>query len=115
MRMGFTMLVLALSAVFLNARLFIPLNEAVIVFAAALIPIASHAGISPWVVGFVLLILAETAFFPHQSPYIFLFDRITNAVDRDVRQVRLFHLLLIPFKLAAILVAIPFWHRIGVL
>ena len=115
MRQDFSLFILALSAVFLLARLFIPLNQAIIVFAAALIPIASNAGISPWVVGFVLLILAETAFFPHQSPYIFLFDRITSAVDRDVRQVRLFHLLLIPFKLAAILVAIPFWHRIGVL
>ena len=115
MRQDFALFVLALAAVFLIARLFIPLNQAIIVFAAALIPIASNAGISPWVVGFVLLILAETAFFPHQSPYIFLFDRLTSDVDRDVRRVQLFHALLIPFKLAAILVAIPFWHRIGVL
>ncbi|WP_462319903.1 SLC13 family permease [Halochromatium sp.] len=115
MRQDFSIFVLALAAVFLLARLFIPLNQAIIVFAAALIPIASNAGISPWVVGFVLLILAETAFFPHQSPYIFLFDRLTSDVRRDVRRVQLFHALLIPFKLAAILVAIPFWHRIGVL
>ncbi|MCF8002673.1 MAG: anion permease [Chromatiaceae bacterium] len=115
MRQDFGLFVLALSAVFLLARLFIPLNQAIIVFAAALIPIASNAGISPWVVGFVLLILAETAFFPHQSPYIFLFDRLTSEVDHDLRRVQLFHLLLIPFKIAAILIAIPFWHRIGVL
>lgn len=115
MRQDFALFVLALSAVFLLARLFIPLNQAIIVFAAALIPIASNAGISPWVVGFVLLILAETAFFPHQSPYIFLFDRLTSRVDRNVRQVQLFHALLIPFKLASIFIAIPFWHRIGVL
>jgi TRAP-type C4-dicarboxylate transport system permease large subunit len=115
MRQDFGLFVLALSTVFLLARLFIPLNQAIIVFAAALIPIASNAGISPWVVGFVLLILAETAFFPHQSPYIFLFDRLTSEVDHDLRRVQLFHLLLIPFKIAAILIAIPFWHRIGVL
>lgn len=115
MREDFSLFVLALAGVFLTARLFIPLNQAIIVFAAALIPIASSAGISPWVVGFVLLILAETAFFPHQSPYIFLFDRLTGSVDRSMRQVRLFHALLIPFKLAAILIAIPFWQRIGVL
>jgi di/tricarboxylate transporter len=115
MRQDFTRFVLVLAAVFLTARLFIPLNQAIIVFAAALIPIASNAGISPWVVGFVLLILAETAFFPHQSPYIFLFDRITSEVARKRRKVQLFHALLIPFKLAAILAAIPFWQRIGVL
>jgi di/tricarboxylate transporter len=115
MRQDFPRFVLALAAVFLTARLFIPLNQAVIVFAAALLPIASQAGISPWAVGFVLLILAETAFFAHQSPYIFLFDRLTGKVERRVRQVQLFHGLLIPFKLAAILLAIPFWQRIGVL
>lgn len=115
MRQDFSLFVLALSAIFLLARFFIPLNQAIVVFAAALIPIASNAGISPWVVGFVLLILAETAFFPHQSPYIFLFDRLTTGVNRDTRQVRLFHALLIPFKLLAILIAIPFWQGIGVL
>jgi di/tricarboxylate transporter len=115
MRQDFALFVLALAAIFLLARLFIPLNQAIVVFAAALIPIASNAGISPWVVGFVLLILAETAFFPHQSPYIFLFDRLTRGVDRDMRRVRLFHVLLIPFKLASILISIPFWQGIGVL
>jgi di/tricarboxylate transporter len=115
MRQDFSLFVLALAGVFLTARLFIPLNQAIIVFAAALMPIASSSGVSPWVVGFVLLILAETAFFPHQSPYIFLYDRMTGNVKRSDGRVRLFHALLIPFKLAAILIAIPFWQRIGVL
>lgn len=115
MRQDFSLFVLALSAVFLTVRLFIPLNQAIIVFAAALIPIASNAGISPWVIGFVLLILAETAFFAHQSPYIFLFDRLTHNLRPKTGRVQLFHALLIPFKLVAILVAIPFWERIGVL
>nr|WP_242469625.1 SLC13 family permease [Rhabdochromatium marinum] len=115
MQQHFGRFVLLLAAVFLLARLVIPLNQAIIVFAAALLPIASQAGISPWAVGFVLLVLAETAFFAHQSPYIFLYDRLTSGVSRDVVRMRLFHLLLIPFKLAALLIAIPFWKHIGVL
>jgi DASS family divalent anion:Na+ symporter len=115
MRQDFALFVMALSGVFLLARLVIPLNQAIVIFAAALIPIASNSGIAPWVVGFVLLVLAETAFFPHQSPYIFLFNRLTSDVAVSNRRVQLFHLLLVPFKLLAIYLSIPFWEEIGVL
>lgn len=115
MQQSFGRFVFMLAAVFLLARLLIPLNQAIIIFAAALMPIASSAGISPWAVGFSLLVLAETAFFPHQSPYMFLYDKMTAEVPRDLKRMRLFHLMLIPFKLAALLIAIPFWQRIGVL
>ncbi|MCG6861886.1 MAG: hypothetical protein LJE70_11490, partial [Chromatiaceae bacterium] len=90
-------------------------NQAILILAGALIPIASHAGISPWVVGFIILIVAETAFFGYQSPYIFLFRRITEQVGPDERKVQLFHGLLVVFKLLAIYLSIPFWQRIGVI
>ncbi len=115
MRQDFPLFVLALSVALLIVRLLVPLNQAIVIFSAALIPIASNAGIAPWVVGFIILIIAETAFFPYQSPYIFLFDRITKEVDRRERQVQLFHATLLFFKLVAIYLSIPFWQRIGVL
>lgn len=115
MQRHFWRFLLLLAPVFLLARLVIPLNQAIAVFAAALIPIAANAGISPWAVGFALLVLAQTAFFAHQSPYMFLYDRLTAEVPRELKRMRLFHLLLIPFKLAALLLAIPFWKSIGVL
>ena len=115
MRQDFPLFVLALSAVLLIVRLLVPLNQAIVIFAAALIPIASNAGIAPWVVGFIILIIAETTFFPYQSPYIFLFNRITDKVQHRERDVQIFHGVLIVFKLAAIYISIPFWQRIGVL
>ncbi len=115
MRQDFPLFVLALSVVLLIARLLVPLNQAIIIFAAALIPIASNAGIAPWVVGFIILIIAETAFFPYQSPYIFLFNRITHKIHYRKRQIQTFHGVLIIFKLIAIYLSIPFWQRIGVL
>ena len=115
MRQDFPLFVLMLSATLLMVRLLIPLNQAIVIFAAALLPIASHSGIAPWVVGFVILVIAETAFFPHQSPYIFFFDKVTGKVVYHRGQVRLFHGLLIAFKLIALYVSIPFWLRIGVL
>jgi DASS family divalent anion:Na+ symporter len=114
MRQDFPQFVLALSAVLLLVRLLVPLNQAIVIFAAALIPIAGNAGIAPWVVGFIILVIAETAFFPYQSPYIFLFDKI-NRVEYRLRDVQLFHGILIIFKLIAIYLSIPFWRYIGVL
>ena len=51
MRQDFTLFVFALSGVFLLVRLLIPLNQAILIFAAALIPIAGSAGVAPWLVG----------------------------------------------------------------
>lgn len=115
MRQDFALFVLVLSPVLLLARLLIPLNQAILIFAAALIPIAAQAGIAPWVVGFIILVIAETAFFAYQSPYIFLFRSITQEVSWDERRVQVFHGLLVGFKLAALYLSIPFWQRIGVI
>ena len=115
MRQDFALFVFALSGVFLIARLLIPLNQAILIFAAALIPIAGSAGVAPWLVGFIILIIAETAFFAYQSPYIFLFRNITTSVSWDERKVQIFHGLLVIFKLLAIYISIPFWQEIGVL
>ncbi len=115
MRQNFALFVLALAGIMLLVRLLIPLNQAILIFAATLIPIASNVGIAPWVIGFVILIFAETAFFGYQSPYIFLFREMTHKVSREERKVQIFHGLLVLFKLLAIYISIPFWLKIGVL
>lgn len=116
MRNDFSIFVLTLTGAVLVVRFFIPLNSAILIFAAALIPLASGAGISPWVVGFIILIMSETAFFGYQSPYILFFR---NLVKDDVTysevQVQLFHGILVLVKLGAIYASIPFWRAIGVL
>lgn len=116
MRNNFPLFVLALTGAILLVRLFIPLNSAILIFAAALLPLASGAGISPWVVGFIILIMSETAFFGYQSPYILFFrNLIKNEVTYSERKVQLFHGILILVKLGAIYASIPFWRAIGVL
>lgn len=116
MRQDFAWFVLLLTLTMLVVRLLIPLNSAILIFAAALIPLASGAGISPWVVGFVILIMAETAFFGYQSPYILFFRGLTRTqVSYSEKEVRLFHGVLVAVKLAAVYAAIPFWRAIGVL
>lgn len=116
MRDDFPLFVLYLSVTVLLVRLIIPLNSAILIFAAALMPIAEAVGVSPWLVGFIILIMAETAFFGYQAPYILAFRRMVKGqISYDEWRVQVFHLLLIPVKLAAIYLSIPFWNQIGVL
>lgn len=116
MRNDFVRFVLYLSLTVLLIRLVIPLNSAILIIAAALMPIAEATGVSAWLVGFIILIMAETAFFGYQSPYILAFQRLlAGQVPYQERRVQLFHLVLIPLKLAAIFLSIPFWISIGVL
>ena len=71
---------------------------------------------STWLVGFLILLLAETALFPYQSPYILYFRTITRrSVQPDERRLTGFHALLFAAKLLAVYLSIPFWKHIGVL
>lgn len=115
-RLDFEKFVLVLTSVTLVVRLFIPLNSAILILAAAFLPLASGAGISPWAVGFIILIMSETAFFGYQSPYILFFRNQVNAhVSYSEIKVQIFHGLLVLVKLGAIYASIPFWRNIGVL
>ena len=116
MRHDFHMFVLLLTGMILIVRLFIPLNSAILIFAAALIPLATGAGVSPWVVGFIILHMCGTAFFGYQSPYILYFRNIIkNEVPYVERKVQIFQGILVFVKLGAIYISIPFWLSIGVL
>ena len=116
MRLDFEKFILVLTAVTLAVRLLIPLNSAILILAAAFLPLAAGAGISPWVVGFIILIMSETAFFGYQSPYILFFrNQVAGHVPYSEGRVRLFHGLLVLVKVGAVFASIPFWHKIGVL
>ncbi|MCU7917507.1 MAG: anion permease [Candidatus Thiodiazotropha sp. (ex Epidulcina cf. delphinae)] len=116
MRHDFYLFVLVLTGMILLVRLFIPLNSAILIFAAALLPLASGAGVSPWIVGFIILHMCGTAFFGYQSPYIVYFrNLIKNKVPYKERKVQIFQGILVFVKLGAIYISIPFWLSIGVL
>jgi membrane-bound ClpP family serine protease len=101
--------------VILGVRLLIPLNSAILILATAAMPFAHQAGITPWLVGFIMLIIAETAFFAYQSPYIYFLRNLTQTISYSEARVQTFHALLIPCKLAAIYLSVPFWHHLGLL
>ncbi len=116
MRNDFALFVLFLTISILIVRIFIPLNPAILIFAAALLPISSGAGVSAWVIGFIILLMCGTAFFGYQSPYILYFRHLlNNEVPYIDRKFQVFQLILVLVKLAAIYISIPFWVHIGIL
>jgi FimV-like protein len=116
MRQDFPTFVFILTIVILIVRLFIPLNSAILIFATALLPIAVVSGVNPWMIGFIILLIAETAFFAYQSPYMLFYNNIIgNDITFNERQVQIFRGLLVFAKLAAIYISLTFWASLGIL
>lgn len=116
MRHDFQFFILILSGAILGVRLFIPINSSILIFSTALLPLATASGVSPWLVGFIILLMAETSFFNYQSPHIAYFSRVGKGdMELNERSITIFKALLVLVKLIAIYVSIPFWLSIGVL
>lgn len=116
MRHDFHVFVFILSMTILIVRLFIPINSTILIFATALLPIASASGVSPWLIGFIILIMAETSFFNYQSPHILYFCSVGKGdLEFNEWSITVFKGLLVIVKLIAIYASIPFWLSIGVL
>lgn len=108
--------VLMLSGAMFLARLALPINATVIVFATLLIPTALHIGFNPWLVGFVILLMSESFVWPYQASYYAQFISIAGPKSRtDDKRVLVVQIMLFAFKLVAIYVSIPFWETLGIL
>ena len=65
MRTDFAGFILLLAAITFVLRLVMPINAAIVILAAVFMPLADHAGINQWVVGFIILVLGEMWMFPN--------------------------------------------------
>jgi len=108
--------VLMLSGAMFLARLALPINATVIVFATLLIPTALFIGFNPWLVGFIILLMSESFIWPYQASYYAQFVSIAGPTARtdDVRVI-IMQVMLFVFKLIAIYISIPFWQSLGIL
>ncbi len=112
--LNFFILVLALAIFFV--RLALPINATVVIFASLLIPTAVNIGVNPWVIGFIILLLAESFIWPYQASYYSMFVSLTGPqACADDRKLVVLHCLTFVFKLVAIYASIPFWRYLGVL
>ncbi|OHB25994.1 MAG: hypothetical protein A2X84_13975 [Desulfuromonadaceae bacterium GWC2_58_13] len=116
MREDFKVFILLLAAAIFLVRLALPINATVVVFATFLMPAAVAIGVNPWLIGFLVLLLAESFIWPFQSSYYLQFASMTEStLQIESPRLALFHALLLLAKLAAIYASFPFWHYLGIL
>ncbi|SDU58451.1 SLC13 family permease [Desulfobacula phenolica] len=116
MRNDFKMFILMLCAMIMVTRFFLPMGTTNFIFATALLPLADASGISPWLIGFIILIISETSLFNYQSPHIGLYkDKSGDKPEFSEQKISLFRGMLLVVKLLAIYASIPFWIGTGIL
>lgn len=107
--------VLVLAAAVALLRLLLPGAPAFIVLATALLPLAPQLGLSPWVLGFMLLTLTEGFVLPHQHGVAAQVTAEARALGLQVQTRRLFaaHLAAYALRVAALLASLPWWQRLA--
>jgi DASS family divalent anion:Na+ symporter len=99
-------------------RFALPGGATTIIFATAMFPLATAAGVSPWLVGFVILVMSESHILPYQQPYdlqtrsLLVSNKMEHVID-DNRTV-LFHVLMTFVRIGAIYASMPYWRYLGI-
>ncbi len=110
---GVLLLLLGLCVV--ACRLVLPWIPATLLLSLALVPAAAHLGLSPWVVGFVVLVTANTWLLPGQSDFCRLMRDATKGEMFAGRHVFVLGIIQTLVTLAAITASVPYWRALGLL
>jgi DASS family divalent anion:Na+ symporter len=109
------LLVVLLGAAIMLLRLVLPWIPATLLLSLALVPSAVALGLSPWVVGFVVLVAANAWLLPRQSDYCRLVREATHGELFTERQAFVAGAALSGLTLLAIALSLPYWRFLGVL
>lgn len=116
MRSSFSLFVAMLFVVVALIRLVFPSTGAIALCATVFMPVASQAGVNPWVIGFILLMFGDVWFFPYQCPHYNNFQELVGAKGLyDEGRFLKFNLLMNFVRLAGVYAAMPFWSALGLL
>ncbi len=78
MQSSFSLFVAILFVVIFVIRLALPNSATIAVCATIFMPVASHVGVNPWVIGFILLLLGDMWVFPYQCPHYMQFQQLVR-------------------------------------
>lgn len=102
-----------LCGIILLVRLVLPGGATAIILATAMFPIANQAGVTIWLIAFIILVMADTAVFPYQSPlYIRLKSEMSyHKMDTlfSERRIIVFNIILVAARILGIYASLPFW------
>ncbi|CAN5477699.1 hypothetical protein BH11PSE11_BH11PSE11_21420 [soil metagenome] len=110
---GFLMVLIATTAVM---RLFLPAMACNSVLCIMLIPLTSASSVNPWLITFIVSTTSEGWFFPYQSNDYQLFRiSVGNALENGEGRFLKLNAIVQALKLAALMLAIPYWDAMGLL
>ncbi len=119
MKTQLPLFILGLSVFIVVLRLALPEIVAEILLVTLLLPLASQAGVSPWLIGFVVLTMCETYIFPYQAPYhLQLKNHLANLGQDELYEeakVIRYNVLLTLARIVAIYASLPFWKYLDIL
>jgi len=114
LRTSFGVFVALLFGLVAVLRFAFPSSATIAICATIFMPVASQAGVSPWVVGFMLLTFSDMWIFPFQSPqYQQFHELLRDKRLYDERAFLRFNLFVNAVRLAGVYAAIPFWEHLG--
>jgi di/tricarboxylate transporter len=106
--------VLALSAIVIGVRFILPISLTMVILATVFMPIASLNGMNPWFVGFIILVMAESWFFPYQNTSYVQFRSFSNKPYNE-GGFTVLNLAALAIRLLGLYASLPFWHHLGIL
>ena len=116
LRDDFRLFVLIIAGVIVTTRLVVPQTATTLVLVAALLPLAEAVGVTAWVVGFTILIMTDSVTFDYQSPMHRKYRQGVEMGDGiDNWRIGTIRVLMIGVRIAAVLISIPYWQKLGVL
>ena len=119
MKNSFPEFIVVLSILIVLVRLVLPEPITVILFVTALFPLADAAGISPWIVGFIVLTMAEGYIFSYQCGYFIQLKEILSMNQLEdafhEKRIVLFNLFMMAGRIVAIYASIPFWRFLNII
>ena len=116
MRTDFNVFVAILFSTIVAMRFVIPNTATIALCATVFMPLASHAGINPWVIGFILLLLGDLWLLPYQCPHYQQFQELLRAKGvYDEKGFLKFNLFMNFVRLAGVYASIPFWTALELL
>jgi anion transporter len=109
------LLVIVIALLVMAIRIVLPSRPAMVLLSLALVPAAPSLGISPWVVGFVVLVAANVWVLPYQGLEYLIARDATNGEAFDDRQGTRVGAALTAVRFAAIGLAVPVWVSMGLI
>lgn len=110
-----SLLVMLLGVLVVGCRFVLPATPTILLLSLALVPVASHVGLSPWVVGFVIISMGTPWLHPSQSLFYRLVTEMTRGEMMPPRDGTVVGVVMTLITLVAIAASVPYWRMLGLI